>query len=148
MTKSNSTKQKPQIWFWVLVIFFLLWNIMGVISFFGHTFISEEALSKLPTNERELYGDYPLWTSIVFAIAVFSGLLGSIGLALRKKWSKFAFIISLCAIIPQMIHNVFYTKSIDVYGLVQATTMPILVVVFGVFLVWFSNYAIKNNWIK
>ena len=148
MTISYSTKQKPQIWFWVLAIFFLLWSIMGVISFFGHTFISEETLSKLPTNERELYGDYPLWTNIVFAIAVFSGLLGSIGLVLRKKWSKFAFIISLCAIIPQMIHNVFYTKSIDVYGLVQATTMPILVVVFGVFLVWFSNYAIKNNWIK
>jgi len=47
-----------------------------------------------------------------------------------------------------MIHNVFYTKSMDVYGPVQATTMPILVVVFGVFLVWFSDYAIKNNWIK
>ncbi len=121
---------------------------MGVYSFFGHTFISDEALAKLPEKERELYGDYPIWTSIIFAIAVFGGLLGSLGLVLRKKWSKLAFIISLCAIIPQMIHNVFFTKSMEVYGTEQAATMPIMVVVFGVFLVWFSNFAINKNWLK
>lgn len=121
---------------------------MGVLSFFEHTFISEEALAKLPQKERELYGDYPLWTTIVFAIAVFFGFFGSLGVVLKKKWAKPAFIISLCAIIPQMIHNVFFTKSIDVYGPGQAATMPVMVVVFGIFLVWFSNFAIKKNWLK
>ncbi|MBC8319495.1 MAG: hypothetical protein H8E34_02100 [Bacteroidetes bacterium] len=141
-------KIKIPIWFWVVTIFFLLWNIMGVFSFYEHTFISEEALAKLPEQERELYGDYPIWTTIVFAIAAFGGLLGSLGLIFKKKWSKIAFIISLCAIIPQMVHNVFFTKSMEVYGPVQAATMPIMVVVFGVFLVWFSNVAIKKNWLN
>lgn len=135
-------------WFWVVAIFFLLWNIMGVFSFFAHTFISEEALAALPDNEKELYGDYPIWTTIVFAIAVFFGLFGSLGLLLKKRWSKLAFIISLCAIIPQMIHNVFFTKSMDVYGPGQAATMPIMVVVSGFFLIWFSKYAINQNWLK
>lgn len=135
-------------WFWVVAIFFLLWNIMGVFSFFAHTFISEEALAALPDNEKELYGDYPIWTTIVFAIAVFFGLFGSLGLLLKKRWSKIAFIISLCAIIPQMIHNVFFTKSMDVYGPGQAATMPIMVVVSGFFLIWFSKYAINQNWLK
>ena len=135
-------------WFWVVAIFFLLWNIMGVFSFFAHTFISEEALAALPDNEKELYGDYPIWTTIVFAIAVFFGLFCSLGLLLKKRWSKIAFIISLCAIIPQMIHNVFFTKSMDVYGPGQAATMPIMVLVFGFFLIWFSNYAINKNWLK
>ena len=93
-------------------------------------------------------GEYPTWITIIFAIAVFSGLLGSLGLLLKKKWSKLAFIISLCAIVPQMVHNVFFTKSIDVYGIGQAVTMQIMVVVFGVFLVWFSNFAIKKNWLR
>jgi len=138
---------KIPVWFWVIAIFFLLWNLMGVISFFAHTFISEEALAKLPTNERELYGDYPIWTTIVFAVAVFGGLIGSFGLILKKKWSKIAFIISLCAIIPQMIHNVFFTKSIEVYGPGQASTMPIMVIVLGLFIVWFTNFGIKKNWL-
>ncbi len=141
-------KIRIPMWFWIVAVFFLLWNIMGVFSFFGHTFISEEALVKLPEKERELYGDYPIWTTIVFAIAVLFGFLGSLGLLFKKKWSKLAFIISLCAIVPQMVHNVFFTKSMEVYGPGQAATMPVMVVVIGVFLVWFSNFAIKRNWLK
>lgn len=146
METINTTK-KP-IWFKVLAVFFLLWNLMGVFSFYAQTFITEEAMNNLPVEEKALYGEYPLWTYFLFAIAVVGGLLGSIGLLLGKKWSKLAFIISLCAIIPQMIHNLFFTKSIEVYGLAQAATMPVMVIVFGVFLVWFSNYAIKRLWIK
>ena len=140
-------KIKTPVWFWVIAIFFLLWNIMGTFSFFAHTFISEEALAKLPTPERELYGDYPIWTTVAFAIAVFGGLLGSIGLILKKKWSKMAFIISLGAIIPQMVQNVFFTRSMEVYGPIQTVTMPVMVVAFGIFLVWFSNFGIKKNWL-
>ena len=141
-------KMKIPSWFWVLAIFFLLWNIMGVISFFAHTLISEEALAALPQNERELYREYPIWTDIAFAIAVFFGLFGSLGLILKKRWAKLAFVISLCGIIPQMIHNVFFTTSMEVYGPVQASTMPILVVLFGIILIWFSNYSINKNWLK
>jgi len=141
-------KTKIPMWFWVVSIFFLLWNIMGVFSFLAHTFISNEALAELPSNERELYGEYPLWTTIVFAIAVIAGMIGAIGLVLKKKWSKMAFVISLLAIIPQMIHNVFFTKSIEVYGTVEAVTMPALVVIFGLFLVWFSMLAIKKHWLN
>ena len=141
-------KIKIPMWFWVVSIFFLLWNIMGVFSFLAHTFISNEALAELPSNERELYSEYPLWTNIVFAIAVIAGLIGTIGLVLKKKWSKMAFIISLLAIIPQMIHNVFFTKSIEVYGAVEAATMPALVVIFGLFLVWFSMLGIRKQWLK
>ena len=135
-------------WFWVVALFFILWNIMGVLSFFTHTFISQEALALLPDKERELYGDYPIWTIIIFAIAVFSGLLGSFGLLLKKKWARLTFIISICAIIPQMIHNVFFTKSVEVYGLGQTITIPIMVVVFGLFILWFSAYSIKKNWLE
>ena len=148
MTHTDSTQIKIPKWFWVLVVIFLLWNIMGILSFFGHTFITEEALAKLPENERALYGDYPFWTTIIFAIATFGGLIGSIGLILKRKWSKLFFIISFLAIVPQMIHNVFFTKSIEVYGTAQAVTMPVLVVFIGAFLIWFSNYSIKESWLK
>lgn len=141
-------KIKVPMSFWIITVVALLWNILGVASFFAHTFISEESLANLPTAERELYGDYPLWTTVVFAIAVFGGLLGSIGLGMRQKWAKTAFIISLMAIIPQMIHNVFFTKSMDVYGPSQTATMPLMVVLFGILLVWYSNMAIKKDWLK
>ncbi len=148
MTTTNSAQTKIPKWFWVLAIILLFWNIMGVLSFFGHTFITEEALAKLPEKERALYAEYPLWTTIVFAIATFGGLIASIGLVIKRKWAKTFFIISFLAIVPQMIHNVFFTNSIDVYGLIQSVTMPVLVVLIGAFLIWFSNYSLNKNWLK
>jgi len=139
-------KDKSPIWFWIVSSFFLLWNILGLFSFFSHVFISEETLSQLPNEQIQMYAQYPLWTEIVFAIAVFSGLAGSLALLLRKSWSYIAFLISICAIIPQMIHNVFFTDAIKVYGLAQSITMPVLVVLFGVLLLWFSKHSISKNW--
>jgi len=139
-------KDKSPIWFWMVSSFFLLWNILGLFSFFSHVFISEETLSQLPADQMQMYAQYPLWTDIVFAIAVFSGLAGSLALLLRKSWSYNAFLISICAIIPQMIHNVFFTDAMQVYGLTQSITMPILVVLFGVLLLWFSKRSISKNW--
>lgn len=136
------TTTKPSAGYWVLTIFCILWNIMGVLSFFGHTFITEEAIALLPENEQALYGEYPMWVTVIFAIAVFTGFLGSIGLAAKKKWAKLMFAISLGAIVPQMAHNVFFTSSIEVYGLVQACLMPVLVVAFGV---WFFLFAKSAN---
>jgi len=139
---------KIPVWFWIVSGFFLLWNIMGVLSFFAHTFMPAEEIAKLPANEQALYGEYPMWTTIVFAIAVFGGLIGAVGLIMKKKWSKLSFIISFAAIVPQMTHNMFFTKSIEVYGLGQAATMPALVVVLGAVLIWFAYFCTKKAWLK
>jgi len=133
-------------WFSTIAIILVLWNLMGVFSFLSHTFISQEALAALPQNERALYTQYPLWTTIIFGIAVGTGICGAIGFLLRKNWSFMAFLISLITLIPQMIHNVFFTESIEVYGLGMTLTMPILVVIFGILSVWISNRAINNKW--
>lgn len=120
---------------------------MGIGSFFQHTFITNEALQILPQAEQDLYNSYPFWTIIVFAIAVFGGTFGSIGLLIKKKWAKIAFIASLIAIIPQMAHSLFFTKAREVYG-PGTEVMPILIIIFGIFLIWFSAFGIKKNWLK
>ncbi len=135
-------------WFWGVSILFLLWNIMGVLSFVGHAFISEETLAAMTESERQLFDSYPIWIYVAFALAVLGGFIGCVGLLLRKKWSKMTFTISLIAIIIQMGYNTFFTKTIEVYGMTQALTMPILIVVFGIFLLWFSNFCIKKGWIS
>jgi len=142
----NDTSKIPA-YFWVLATFFLLWNIMGVASFLMHTFISDESLALLPVAEQELYNSYPMWTIVAFGIAVLGGFLGSIGLLRKRKWSKLLFIISLFGIVPQMIHNVFFTKTLEVYG-PEAALMPMMVVVFGAFLVWFADLGIKKSWLR
>lgn len=128
--------------FWILAIILLTWNIMGVLSFLMHVMIPEEAISE--------FSKYPTWAIIAFAIAVFAGLMGAIGLLMRRKWSFIVLAISLLAIIPQIIHNVFFTQSVEVYGTAdaEAVTMPALVAVLGFFAVWYAKYSSMNGWLK
>ena len=141
----NKESKIPK-WYWAMTFFFLFWNLMGVVSFCMQLFVSEEALQAMPEAEQELYGSYPMWTKVAFAVAVAGGILGCVGLLLAKKWAKSAFVISLLAIIPQMAQNLFFSKAREVYG-PGTKIMPILIIVTGIFLVWFSTYAIRNNWI-
>ncbi len=134
-------------WFWVVSIIFLLWNLMGILSFVTHTTMTEEALMALPEAERELYASYPLWTQIIFAISVFAGTLGCIGLLIKKKWAKYLFIISLISIIVQMYHSLFMTEAMEVYG-PTSVVMPILLVLIGGVLIWFASFSTKKGWLK
>lgn len=138
---------KLPVWYWVVAIFFLLWNLMGVFSFFGQVFISDEVIKSLSTAEQELYKSYPLWTFIAFAIAVFGGTIGSIGLLMKKSWAKTFFIISLIGILPQMTFTIFFTKTTEIYG-ASSLIMPIMIIAGGIFLVWFSSNAIKRDWLR
>ncbi len=140
-------KIKIPIWFWVVSIIMLLWNLMAINTFFQHITISEEALQAMALNERELYGAYPYWIKIDFGVAVLGGVLGSLGLLLRKKWAKTFLVISLIAVIVQMFFSLVIAKATDVYG-PEAVIMPLIVILVSCFLVWFAHFSIKKNWIK
>ena len=108
----NTLQKKLPSWFWIIGIVSLLWNIMGIFSFVRHTFISEEALALLSEKEQSLYNSFHLWVSVVFAIAVLTGFVGSIMLLARQQMSHPIFKISLIAILIQMSYNIFFTSSI------------------------------------
>ena len=85
MTTTEQTK--PTTSFWVISTIALLWNLLGVMSFFMQVFISPEALDVLPEAERALYDSSPAWMNVAFAIAVFGGALGCVGLLIKKGLS-------------------------------------------------------------
>jgi hypothetical protein len=146
MGKMDTQKTTTPKWYWPVVIFFLLWNLMGISSFFQHIMLTDAEIDTFSVEEQELYKSYPFWTVIAFSIATFGGLIGSIGLIMKKKWAKLAFIVSLIAIIPQMTQNAFFTNANEIYGN-SSYIMPISVTLFGFILVWFSNVAISKKWL-
>ncbi|WP_445955327.1 hypothetical protein [Yeosuana sp.] len=141
------TKNRPPSWFWTVSIVALIWNIMGVMAYLVQAFMTDETLMDLPEAEQALYTNVPAWATAAFAIAVWFGALGCLLLILRKKIAKMVLLISLIGIIVQMIYNVFMSKSMEVYG-PGGAIMPIMVMVIGIFLIWFSQKSITKGWIS
>ena len=144
MSTANLTK--PTTTFWTIGIIALLWNLSGVASFFMEVFITPEALATLPEAERALYETNPLWIKVVFAIAVFDGLLGCVLLLLRKALAIFIFIISLVAVLIQMSYSIFITNAFEVLG-PGSVAMSLLVIAIAIFLVWYARKSRAKGWI-
>jgi peptidoglycan/LPS O-acetylase OafA/YrhL len=145
MTENSSSK--PPIWFWVVSVIALIWNLMGVMAYLGQAYMSDDVLNALPEAEQALYRDTPAWATASFAIAVWGGALGCLFLLLRKRWAKPVLLVSLIGIIVQMVYNIFISKASEVYG-PGGAIMPIIVIVIGIFLVWFSKKSHREGWIS
>ncbi len=103
-------------------------------------------LEALTQEQRELFEGIPAWATAAFAIAVFLGALAAIGLLVRKKWAYPLFIVSLVAAVLQFINWLFLQNAGEVYG-GQAYVMPILVVVIGLLLIFYSKKAKQKHWL-
>lgn len=142
-----TTPTKPSTAFWIISVVALVWNLMGVMAFIGQMMITPEALALLPTDQQELYSNVPLWATIAFGIAVWGSVLGCVLLLVRKKLAVSVLSIAFAGILVQMVHSLVISKSIEVYG-PGGMIMPILVILIGGFLVWYSRKAAALGWLS
>ena len=132
-----NTITKPTPLYWLISIVALFWNFMGIIAYLGQAYISDDALKMLP-EENQLYFSYvPAWVTAAFAVAVFGGFLGAIGLIIRKKWAYFLFVISFLALVAQHVYNFFIQNYIEMTG--SQMILPIVTFIVAVLLIYFSK---------
>ena len=142
---SESNKNQAPKWFYFVVFFALVWNILGVAAYVMQVTMTPEALAALPEAERALYENVPAWATSAFALAVNGGAFGCFLLLLKKNFSILLLEISLAGVLVQMFHSFIIAKSYEVYG-PGGSSMPILVVLISIYLVYLSRSAKANGW--
>ena len=142
-----SDTNKLPTWFWVVSGIALVWNLLGLLAYTGHMMQGPEEFAKMPEAERLLYESIPAWATGAFTLAVFGGVIGSIGLIMRKAWSGIAFIASLAGVVLQQIHSFFLSNTFEVIGQEQMVG-PIVVLIGAIALVWFSNMVKSKGWLN
>lgn len=68
----------------IIGIIGFLWNLIGVASYLAHVGVFGPEAAETPAGAPPM----PFAITAAFAIAVFSGVAGSAGLALRKPWAQ------------------------------------------------------------
>jgi hypothetical protein len=79
----------------------------------------------------------PSWYTAVFALAVFGGAIGCLGLLLRKSWAVLPLMLSLLCVVIQNIYFAMTGVFENIHG--GQWAMTILIPVVAVFLVWFAR---------
>ena len=143
-----NTYNKPTKGYWIIAAIALLWNIMGTFQFLSATVLKEMLYSTLTDAQIALFENLPSWYLIVFGIAVVTGVLGSLSLLFRKKMAILFFTISAIAVTIQMAYWVFATDVIEVYGTADAVTMPVIVVITAIVLLFYSKTVARKGWLS
>ncbi len=91
--------------FWVLVGLFLIWNLLGAFHYLTSVNATVESLvaQGMTIKQAEVFYNTPSYHYAVFALGVWSGLLGAVLLLLRKAWAAPVFLFSTVMVIVSFV---------------------------------------------
>ena len=146
MNTTTTVTPKRSLGFWLIGVFALVWNLIGVAFWYLQTNMSAERLALMSEGDRQIYDATPGWLNIAFAVAVFGGVLGALGLLLKKRWAGTMFLLSLIALLVQLIGAYVVTPAWAAYGPV-GLIMPAVLLLIALFLLWYANKAQARHWL-
>lgn len=144
---NEQAKTSAPVWYWVIAVVALLWNLMGCMGLATELFAQEAVMESQGWTEpqKEWARSTPNWIYFVYAVAVGGGVAGSIALLMRSPLSLALFAVSLVAIIIQMVYAMLIAGGLQIMG-PSAAVMPCLVILLGAVLLCFSWFAKGRGW--
>ena len=137
---------RPPAWFWVVAVLGLLWELFGVAQYLMHVGVLPDA-AEMSEAERSLMQSSPVWVTGLFAVAVFAGAVGALGLLLRKRWARPLLILSLVAVTLQFGGWLLTTDAIAVIG-PSVFVMPAIIVLVAILLAWVASAGVQRGWLR
>lgn len=103
---------------WLVGVVGLLWNLMGTIDYTMTQTRNAAYLAQFTPEQLAYFSSFPAWVVGFWALAVWSALLGSVLLLLRRQAAVMVFAISFFAMLVTMVHSYVLTDPAfsDVVG--------------------------------
>lgn len=143
----STEMSKPATMFWLVAVVALLWNLAGVAMFCIQMTLTPEIIAAMPPEQQQIHAATPGWLNVFFALGVFGGALGSVGLLLRRRWATPLFLLSLVAVVIQMTAAYLLTPAWQLLG-AGSLVMPVLVIAIAVYLWRYAANATAKGWLR
>ena len=144
---TNTSSAKPPIWFWIVSLLALIWYGLGVYYYLSQAYNTSAYRSMYSPEQLMVVDKMPAWATAAFAVAVFAGLIGVIGLFLRKRWARTFFLVSVLAIVIQYIYNIFIGKMYELFSLAENIRYFIIPII--AYLLFYIASNLRNRiWYK
>ncbi len=141
-----TTSQKPNTLYYIISVFFLLWNLIGVAFFFVELLAPDMVTQAMSEEQAQLYNSRPVWYMANYGVAVFGGIAACMALLVKNKFAVIAAFISFLALVISTTYN-FYAGSWNMVG-AGDRVMFLLVPFFGLLLYLYTRFARSKNWLR
>ena len=131
-------------WFWLVAALCLLFEAAGCYAYILQVTVDP---ATLPIDERRLVEAMPIWAIGAYAMAVWVGLIGAIGLLLRKRFARGALLISLAFVVVQF-GGMLLMPSIRTLMSSDQLLGPVVIFVIAYGFCQFCKIADKKDWLQ
>lgn len=134
------------IWYWVAAILALLFECIGCFVYLSEVRLTQEQIAMLPLDQAAMRNALPAWYYAAFAVAVWVGLIGTVGLLLRRAWAVPALLISLIAVIVQYSAILIVPDMRNISS--DALLGPVLIALtcYGIYML--ARLAKRRRWLR
>lgn len=114
----ETTVERPKtpVWFWIVGVVALIWNGFGAVDYTLTQMGNEAYLSAFTEEQLAFYLGFPLWYEAVWALAVWSAMLGSAALLIRTRFAAPLFLVSIAFYIISAAYLFGFTAAYDLMG--------------------------------
>ena len=133
----------PPAWFRILALLAVVWNLFGVAMYLKSVGIFGDPMVGLSAAEQAAAASIPGWITGAFAIGTFTGLAGTLGLVMRKRWAWPVLLLSLVALVILEGWIVFFSGALEMFGL----AVPVSVTAIAVLLAWMAHHGRQRGWL-
>lgn len=138
----NHTSRAPG-HLWVVGLLALLWNALGAFDYIATQYRLDFYMSQFSTEQLEYFYAYPAWADGAWAIAVWSSLLGTFGLLMRKGWAVSMFGAAVVFLAITTVYSFALSDGIAVMGS-AAVIFSAVIWIIALFL-FFYGRALKKS---
>lgn len=127
-------------WLRIVAALGLLWNLFGVYQYLM-------TVGAVTGADEAAAAAMPGWVTGAFAVAVFGGALGCLGLLMLKRWSKLLLMVSLLGVLAM---DAWMFVLTDLAGTMPGAEMgvTVTVLVVAILFVWLAHSADRKGWLS
>ena len=140
----NNTAAKTPIHLWIVGILALLWNAMGAFDYTATKLQLDFYMSQFSAEQLEYFYNFPAWVVVCWAIAVWSSLLGSVALLMKKAFAAYLFGLAILAMIGTSVYNFVLSNGMEIMG-EGAMTFTVIIWVVALFLYFYATAMVKRR---
>jgi hypothetical protein len=130
---------------WIVGILSTLWNAYGCYQYLMTNLKNQVFMAQIPADQVAYMDSLPAWLTAFWAIGVWGGLVGSILLLKRNRYSVWAFALSFIGALVGLGYQMFMIEMPPSMKEGAMGVIPWAIILYAAFLLWYSWNAEKKG---